>query len=70
MIKLDVKDYCHGCVHFEVDVDTPDIIRSFGSGQILRIGDTTIRCAHKDRCEYVNKWTITQEIIENKKTEG
>lgn len=49
MIKLDVKDYCHDCHHFEAAIEVPDAIID-GFGKLQYLGDYLIRCKHDDIC--------------------
>lgn len=55
MIKLRVRDYCHECPSFEVDVEKPDTF-IIADGDQITFGDTYVRCANEDRCLYVEQW--------------
>ena len=63
MIKLDVKDYCHGCVHFECSVRNPDVC--YADGMKIAISDSNIQCEYKDICDYVRERTLTEAKLEN-----
>lgn len=45
MIFLDVKQYCHNCVHFEAEVDKPFLAFP------IKEKDTFVRCKNRDMCE-------------------
>lgn len=62
MIKLDVAEYCHNCPEFEplVEQDTKGLLYDMSL-----IVDTTIKCAHRDRCRsmcrYLEKVMRTED---------
>lgn len=51
MIKLEVEEYCHNCLHFESDVDKPIMAEDFFGKQVQLSGDYIIRCLYKDICK-------------------
>lgn len=62
-IKLDVKDYCHECMSFEADIEDTREIRYFSSeyafdksAKPIRMGEVTIRCAHREKCANIQKY--------------
>lgn len=76
MISLEVQDYCQQCPEFIPDVDkndrretlyTNDIFSSNGI-RYVTIGehDTTIRCAHRVKCECLKNF-IEQEAEKKEK---
>lgn len=46
-IRLELKDYCERCPHFEVAVDRIDVTR--GNGE--QLADITIKCKKADICQ-------------------
>ena len=46
-IRLELKDYCERCPHFEIAVDRIDVTR--GNGE--RLADITIKCKKADICQ-------------------
>ena len=50
MIRLEVQPYCDNCMAFEPDVERP--IALYADGKIIdRMGDTIVRCQHRERCK-------------------
>lgn len=46
-IRLELKDYCERCPHFEITADRIDMTR--GNGE--RLTETTIKCKRADICQ-------------------
>ena len=65
MIKLDVQEYCHGCVDFEPDVEKP--IKGYSFGGEVFVTDTVVRCSHRRRCENIKRYLDRQTKTENDK---
>ena len=59
MIKLDIQDYCHGCLDFEADVEkgrkTLVGYDCLGYEEAF-ISDTVVRCAHRNRCKAIKRY--------------
>lgn len=54
MIKLEIEEYCQDCPQFEAEVENP--VPLYAAGMIYEyVGDTTIRCEHRERCKNVYK---------------
>lgn len=53
MIKLEIEDYCKECPDFNEDVQKPD--KYYADGEVFIVGDTVIRCEHRERCERLKK---------------
>lgn len=56
MIFLDIKDYCHKCIHFEADVEKQTMMVAKPTGPYMgyypkQTGDVIVRCKHRDICE-------------------
>lgn len=69
MIKLQVKEYCYSCIRFEPEVtDRPETYaydNDFTDPLRLRsteitIGDTIVRCVHRDLCENLHNFIKKQ----------
>lgn len=48
-IRLELKDYCERCPHFEIAVDRTDMIG--GNGE--QLAETTIKCKRADICQRI-----------------
>lgn len=57
MIRLEVKDYCHECVGFEADVESPTIFYGDGVIEVIKT-NTIIRCRHRDRCKHAVEYVM------------
>lgn len=70
MIKLDVKDYCHTCKDFEVEVDDKRAVfysdTSSFIGEVSMYGDLTIKCAHQAKCDRIREYLKEKILKENK----
>lgn len=64
MIKLDVKDYCQNCPTFDADVVRSDKSYNADAGRFIYVGDTTVRCRHREHCEW-----LKQELSQNDRKE-
>lgn len=55
MIKLDVRDYCHRCPNFEVEVTGGPSAAYNTDGETVEIfmADTVIRCTNAEKCAWV-----------------
>lgn len=53
MIKLEIENYCEECPDFDADVQKPD--KYYADGKVIMVGDTIIRCEHRERCERLKK---------------
>ena len=62
MIKLEVQDHCQDCSYFEAQVQAPNLYYTCDSIEPIRIGDTTVKCKHRDMCECVRQ-TMVKEIF-------
>ena len=58
MIKLEVEEYCHSCLDFEADVKKAERVRN-GHGDMI-LGDTVVRCAHRNRCLNIKRYLERQ----------
>ena len=76
MIKLEVQDHCQDCPHFEAQVQAPDFYYTLDSIEPVRIGDTTVKCKHRDMCECVRQvmakeiFTKLIEVTNNQQDKG
>lgn len=70
MIKLSVMDYCEDCPEFEAKVDKRDRVEYDLRISIFEVvkTDTTITCAHRDRCELVKTYLRNKLKEREKKT--
>ena len=57
MIRLELKDYCHDCVGFEADVESPTIYLG-RNGIPVEQTDTIVRCKHRKRCRHVVEYIM------------
>lgn len=55
MIKLEVKEYCHGCTEFDPDIKRPETLY-VGNESYTSIGDTIIRCEHREKCDRIREF--------------
>lgn len=65
MIKLDVREYCDSCPHFEPEVvkrPTVDILTSYSfcdmeeKRMTITNGDTIVKRCNRDRCEAIYEY--------------
>lgn len=61
MIKLEIADYCQNCPGFEAEVENPTLIYN-ALGDVDYLGDTLIRCEHRERCKNVYKQVKKRSI--------
>ena len=61
MIKLKVKDYCHGCVNF-----SPEVYPVFYANNVPH--DQIVVCEHRDECERIEHH-LRKEIKKEKENE-
>ena len=54
MIRLDVEEYCHGCLDFSPDVTMP--VRYFIGNQEAAFSDTTVQCEYRKRCAGIKRY--------------
>lgn len=59
MIRLDIQEYCQGCVDFCPDVERP--IRMFGDNDHIIQTDTVVRCEYRGRCEAIKRYLDRQK---------
>lgn len=57
MIRLELKDYCHDCVGFEAEVQSPVIYFTTGC-EMAEQTDTIVRCKHHKRCRHVVEYVM------------
>ena len=74
MIKLDVREYCDRCPHFEPEVvERPqvDILTNYSFCDMVERrmavthGDTVVKCCNRDRCEAIYEYMEGLENAEN-----
>ena len=69
MIKLDVREYCDSCPHFEPEVVmrphaqifTPFDPINFEKEIVTITGDTIVKCCNRDRCEAIYEYMEGQK---------
>ncbi len=59
MIKLDVKEYCHGCLDFSPDVIAPIRVTT-NDNREFTFSDTIVMCEYRNRCENVKRYLLKQ----------
>ena len=53
MIRIEVDEYCHACLEFSPEAAIPVVYPVCGEHFLL--GDTIVKCAHKERCDNIKK---------------
>lgn len=56
MIRLELKDYCHDCVGFEAEVESPT--KLYSMDEVVVQTDTIVRCKHRHRCAHIAKYIM------------
>lgn len=74
MIKLDIREYCDRCPHFEPEViESPEVnvLTSYNVRDAVekRVafthGDTIVKCSNRDRCAAIYEYMEGQKNAEN-----
>lgn len=74
MIRLDVREYCDRCPHFEPEVvkrPEVDILTGWSFCEMaerrmaITHGDTVVACCNRDRCECVYEYMEGRKNAEN-----
>ena len=55
MIRIDVEDYCHGCLDFTPDVIKPHKEQRPDTGETY-LTDTIVQCEYRKRCAGIKRY--------------
>lgn len=57
MIKLDVEEYCAGCLDFTADVERSRVTGDdFFGNEVVSYCETFIRCKNRNRCRAIMRY--------------
>lgn len=57
-MKLDVRPYCDCCPEFTPEVEFGE--RLYDGGEVFTMGETTVRCLYRKRCENMVRYLQKQ----------